>query len=204
MLKRLVISRTRVKLLKLFFLNREREFYLREIAKLTGGNLNSVRRELNNLVKIKIIEERKRGNQKLYKVNKNSPIHEELRKLILKTVGIGDTLRENLLKLNNVVYALIYGSFATGEEVEESDIDLLIVGDLDEEKVIEVIRRLEYELTREIHYILWSTKEFEKRVKERNHLLLDIVEKPIIMIIGDENEFRKIVKGWINKKNKSR
>ncbi|MBU5678758.1 MAG: nucleotidyltransferase domain-containing protein [Candidatus Aenigmarchaeota archaeon] len=204
MLKRLVISRTRVKLLKLFFLNREREFYLREIAKLTGDNLNSVRRELNNLVKIKIIEERKRGNQKLYKVNKNSPIHEELRKLILKTVGIGDTLRENLLKLNNVVYALIYGSFATGEEVEESDIDLLIVGDLDEEKVIEVIRRLEYELTREINYILWSTKEFEKRVKERNHLLLDIVEKPIIMIIGDENEFRKIVKGWINKKNKSR
>ncbi|MEM5782646.1 MAG: nucleotidyltransferase domain-containing protein, partial [Candidatus Aenigmatarchaeota archaeon] len=192
------------KLLKLFFLNREREFYLREIAKLTGDNLNSVRRELNNLVKIKIIEERKRGNQKLYKVNKNSPIHEELRKLILKTVGIGDTLRENLLKLNNVVYALIYGSFATGEEVEESDIDLLIVGDLDEEKVIEVIRRLEYELTREINYILWSTKEFEKRVKERNHLLLDIVEKPIIMIIGDENEFRKIVKGWINKKNKSR
>ncbi|MEM5826103.1 MAG: nucleotidyltransferase domain-containing protein [Candidatus Aenigmatarchaeota archaeon] len=163
-----------------------------------------MRRELNNLVKIKIIEERKRGNQKLYKVNKNSPVHEELRKLILKTVGIGDTLRENLLKLNNVVYALIYGSFATGEEVEESDIDLLIVGDLDEEKVIEVIRRLEYELTREIHYILWSTKEFEKRVKERNHLLLDIVEKPIIMIIGDENEFRKIVKGWINKKNKSR
>ncbi|MEM5815733.1 MAG: nucleotidyltransferase domain-containing protein [Candidatus Aenigmatarchaeota archaeon] len=204
MLKRLVTSRTRVKLLKLFFLNREREFYLREIAKLTGDNLNSVRRELNNLVKIKIIEERKRGNQKLYKVNKNSPVHEELRKLILKTVGIGDTLRENLLKLNNVVYALIYGSFATGEEVEESDIDLLIVGDLDEEKVIEVIRRLEYELTREIHYILWSTKEFEKRVKERNHLLLDIVEKPIIMIIGDENEFRKIVKGWINKKNKSR
>ncbi|MEM5881547.1 MAG: nucleotidyltransferase domain-containing protein [Candidatus Aenigmatarchaeota archaeon] len=194
MLERLMRSRTRVKLLKLFFLNRGREFYLREIARLTRDNLNSVRRELNNLVKIKIIEERKRGNQKLYKVNKNSPIYEELRKLVLKSVGIGDTLRENLSKFN-VVYALIYGSFAAGEEVEESDIDLLIVGDLNEEKLIEVIRQLEYELAREVHYIFWSTKEFKKRVKEKNHLLLDIVEKPIIMIIGDENEFRRIVKG---------
>lgn len=163
---------------------------------MTRDNLNSVRRELNNLVKIKIIEERKRGNQKLYKVNKNSPIYEELRKLVLKTVGIGDTLRENLSKFN-VVYALIYGSFAAGEEVEESDIDLLIVGDLNEEKLIGVIRQLEYELAREVHYIFWSTKEFKKRVKEKNHLLLDIVEKPIIMIIGDEDEFRRIVKGLI-------
>jgi len=200
MLEKLIKSRTRIKLLKLFCLNREKEFYLRELAKITDENLNSIRRELKNLLKAGIIEEEKRGNQKLYTINRSSPIHEELRKIILKTVGIGDVLRERLSKLD-IKYALIYGSFAAGEEVEESDIDLLIIGNLDEENVIKVIRQLESELTREISYILWSRKEFEKRVKERNHLILDIVEKPIIMIIGDEDEFRKIVKRQINKKN---
>lgn len=195
MIERLITSRTRIKLLKLFFLNREKEFYLREIAKLTEENLNSIRRELDNLLKAGIIKERKRGNQKLYKVNKDSPIHEELRKLILKTVGIGDTLKKSLSKLGDIKYSLIYGSFAAGEEIEESDIDLLIVGNLDEEKVIRVIRKLESELTREISYILWNKKEFEKRVKEKSHILLDIVEKPFIMIVGDEAEFRKAVEG---------
>jgi len=194
MLKRLFTSNTRIKLLKLFFLNREREFYLRELARITHENLNSVRRELNNLKNAGLIVERKRGNQKLYKVNKFSPVHEELRRILIKTVGTGDLLREELSKFE-IKFLLIYGSFAQGDEVEKSDIDLLIIGKVNEEALIKTIRKLEKELSREINYILWNYEEFKKRVKEKHYLLMDIVRKPVIMIIGDEDEFRKVVKG---------
>ena len=194
MLKKLFTSTTRVKLLKLFFLHREREFYLRELSRITGENLNSVRRELQNLKNAGLITERRRGNQKLYKVNKLSPIHEELRRLVIKTVGIGDVLRKELSKFN-IKFALVYGSFAQGDEIETSDIDLLIIGDLNEEKLIKVIGKLEEELSREINYILWTEKEFKRKIREGHHLLMDILKKPIIMLVGDEDEFRKTVKG---------
>ncbi len=200
MLKKLFTSSTRVKLLKLFFMNREREFYLRELSRITGENPNSIKRELKNLKSIGLITERKRGNQKLYRVNKLSPIHEELRKIVLKTVGIGEVLRENLVKFG-VKFALIYGSFAQGEEVKDSDIDLLIIGDVDEEELIKIIKKLEEELSREINYILWNRKEFRKRIKEKHHLLMDVIEKPFIMIIGDADEFRSAVKGKGYKKD---
>lgn len=200
MLKKLFTSSTRVKLLKLFFMNREREFYLRELSRITGENPNSIKRELENLKSIGLITERKRGNQKLYRVNKLCPIHEELRKIVLKTVGIGEVLRENLVKFG-VKFALIYGSFAQGEEVKDSDIDLLIIGDVDEEELIKIIKKLEEELSREINYILWNRKEFRKRIKEKHHLLMDVIEKPFIMIIGDADEFRSAVKGKGYKKD---
>jgi len=200
MLKKLFTSSTRVKLLKLFFMNREREFYLRELSRITGENPNSIKRELENLKSIGLIIERKRGNQKLYRVNKLCPIHEELRKIVLKTVGIGEVLRENLVKFG-VKFALIYGSFAQGEEVKDSDIDLLIIGDVDEEELIKIIKKLEEELSREINYILWNRKEFRKRIKEKHHLLMDVIEKPFIMIIGDADEFRSAVKGKGYKKD---
>ena len=200
MLKKLFTSTTRVKLLKLFFMNREREFYLRELSRITGENPNSIKRELENLKSIGLITERKRGNQKLYRVNKLCPIHEELRKIVLKTVGIGEVLRENLVKFG-VKFALIYGSFAQGEEVKDSDIDLLIIGDVDEEELIKIIKKLEEELSREINYILWNRKEFRKRIKEKHHLLMDVIEKPFIMIIGDADEFRSAVKGKGYKKD---
>jgi predicted nucleotidyltransferase len=202
MIERIITSRTRVKLLKLFFLNREKEFYLRELAKMTGENLNSVGRELKNLLSSGLITERDRGNQKLYRSNRLSPVHEELRKLILKTAGIGDVLREKLPEAGNIKYCIIYGSFASGEEAEGSDIDLFIVGDVEEEKLLKVIRNLEEELKSEINYVLWSRRDFGKKSEEKHHLILDMIEKPLIMLIGDEDEFRGFAKGEAAVKHK--
>jgi len=204
MLKGLIKSRARIKLLKLFFLNRDSEFYLRELARRTDENLNSMRVELRNLADAGIITESRRGNQKLYRVNKASPIHEELRRLLLKTVGVGDVIRTELMSIGGVKYSLIFGSFASGEEAEESDIDLLIIGDVSEERLIEIIGRLEGELSREINYILWNITEFNKKVKQKHHLISDIVEKPFIMLVGDRDEFRKAVTRWSYTKGQDR
>jgi len=195
MLNALIKSRVRIKLLKLFFLNRNQEFYLRELARLTEENLNSMRVELRNLAKAGVITVDRRGNQTLYRVNKTCAVHEELRRLILKTAGIGDTIRASLMSMGGVRYALVFGSFASGEEVAESDVDLLIVGDVNEEQLIKNIGTLEKQLSRDINYILWNNKEFDRRIRQKHHLMQDITEKTLIMVIGDEDEFRKAVKG---------
>jgi len=142
-------------------------------------------------LEIEFIKKRKRGKQIFYSVNKDLPIFEDLKRIVLKTEGVGSELRTNLNKLGKIKYALIFGSFANGKEIATSDIDILIIGDTKEENLIEAISNIEERIGREVNYILWSEKELKERMKEKHYLLNIIVENPIIGLIGNINEFRK-------------
>jgi len=193
MLEKLFTSKTRIKLLELLLFNPQKEFHIRQISRMIGISAPYIAKELKNLKEINLIIEFRKGNLKLFKINKKAPIFEEIKRIFLKTESFGEILIKNLKNLD-VKYALIYGSFASGKESEKSDIDLLIIGDVNEEKILEVIRSLELKTAREVNYILWNSKEFEEKIREKHHLLIDIIKKPFIMLIGDKNEFRKIVK----------
>lgn len=192
MLERLFTSRARIKILKLLIFNPD-EFHLREIARRTKVSAPYISRELENLKALNLILESKKGNMKLFKVNKSSSIFGELKRIFLKTEVLGDFLRKSFEK-DEISYSLIFGSFASGKESEASDIDILIIGKIKEKELLETIRNAEKETGREINYILWSEKEFLRKAKEKNHLLMDIMSKPIIMLTGDENEFGRLVK----------
>ncbi len=193
MLEKLLTSKTRVKILELLILNADSEFYLRETAKRVGISPAYVKKELKNLQELNLILQRKRGNMILFKINKNSPIFEELKSIFLKTESLGDFIRKNLRELGEIKYALIYGSFAKGVESKESDIDLLIIGTVREEELIKVIRKIEGKMGREINYIIWSESEFKEKANKKHHLLMDIIKNPVINLIGDINEFRKVI-----------
>jgi len=195
MMEKLFTSRTRAKLLTLFLTESKKEFYVRELQRKIKENVTSVRRELENLKELGLVSERKEGIQKFYSLNKNHPIYEELRRIILKTEGVGKVLKDKLSKLAEIKYSIIYGSFAKGTEIESSDVDLMVIGTVDEKKLLEQIRKAENEIGREVNYILWSGKEFRKKIKEKNSLLMNIVKSPVIEVIGDINEFRRIAKG---------
>lgn len=191
MLEKLLTSKTRVKILELLILNADSEFYLRETAKRVGISPAYVKRELENLQELNLVLQRKRGNMILFKINKNSPIFEELKSIFLKTESLGDFLKGNLQKLGEIKHALIYGSFARGVESKESDIDLLIIGSAKEEELLKTLRRVERKIGREVNYIIWSEKEFKERVNKKHHLLIDIIKNPVINLMGDLNEFRR-------------
>lgn len=70
-----------------------------------------------------------------------------------------------------------------------------MVGDTNEEEVLKAASRVERDVGREVNYIVWSEKEFHKRLKSKHHLLVEIIENPVIMLVGDESEFRRVVKG---------
>jgi len=192
-LDRLFGSKTRVALLSKLVMNPDSSFYIRELSRELNVPYSMLYKEIKNLVSLGILNEEKRGKITLVSVNTKLPYFAEIRQLLAKTVGLGDLARSRLTGLKGVVYALIYGSVATGEESESSDIDMLIIGEMDDEEALKAINEIEKEVGREVNHILWSEKEFMKRVRSRHHLLVDIAGKPAIMIIGEEDEFRRTI-----------
>jgi len=108
-------------------------FYVREVTRAAGAGQGSVQRELAQLLDAGIIARITRGRQVYYQANRACPIFDELRGLVLKTVGLADVLRFALLPLADTIdIALVYGSQATGEASATSDVDLPVVADVDE------------------------------------------------------------------------
>jgi len=190
---RLFGSKTRVSLLSKLMMNPDKSFYIRELSKELNIPYGMLYKEEKNLVSLGIINEEKKGKITLVTVNKNLPYLAELKNLMIKTVGLSDLLKTALSKLKDIQHALIYGSFASGDTPESSDIDLLIIGGTDEEKILKLTGQIEKEIGREINHTLWSEKEFIKRIKNRHHLLKEIASRPIITLVGDENEFKRTV-----------
>lgn len=178
-------SKSRVKLMTLFLLNPEKRFYLREIARKTEENVNSVRRELKNLEGTGLLRSERVGNLKYYSVNTTMPIYAELRDMFLKTEGIAGVLREKLNELGKIESAFIYGSFAKREGAEGSDIDLFMIGRVDEERLILLLRELEKRLTREINYVLFTPEEFRERIEKKDPFVGNVMAEEKIEIIGD-------------------
>ena len=188
-------SRTRVLILSKLVMNPNRSLYIRQLSKELGLTFSVVYKEIEKLKNLGLVTEERRGRIRLFTINRNSVIYDELRRLLLKTTALGQQLRSSLPELEKAKYVLIYGSVARGEELETSDVDLLIIGNIAEENLIAGIRKVEKEIGREINYILWSEREFEKRVKTKHHLLTEIADNPIIGLVGDVDEFRRTVKG---------
>lgn len=181
-------SELRRKLLAYFFTNPESNLYLREIATILEEDAGNLSKELTRLEKEGVFIATIRGNQKYFSLNKNYPLYKELQAIIFKTIGIEGTLRKVLRKIPGIKFAFIYGSFSKGEQNGLSDIDLAIIGEIDEDKLIEEIEKIEKFLSREINYTLYSQKDWQRMKKMKDTFTANILEEPKIMLIGKENE----------------
>jgi predicted nucleotidyltransferase len=192
MLEKLITSRTRSKLLELFLSKPHLEIHLREISRRIDENINSTRRELNHLVELSLLISRKDGNQRYFKMNMEHPIYPELKNIYLKTVGIGNVIRDKIIdnEIGEIQFCFIYGSYARNAETFDSDIDLFVVGSVDENKIIPIINNLEKQFNREINYVLYTVTEFKNRKKKKDRFMMNVLNDDIIMLYGDENELR--------------
>jgi predicted nucleotidyltransferase len=195
MLERLFTSKARVKILEAFLLNKGKEFHIRDLARRVSISAPYAMKELHNLRSIGIVRERRTGNMVLYSLNPSSSIAEDLKKIFLKTETLGKALSEVLRdRKDDIKYALIFGSFAKGNEITSSDLDLLVIGEVDERSLLKQILVAQNRIGREINFLLWTQKEFAMKKKEGIALLREIAKTPVIMIIGDANEFKRSIK----------
>ncbi len=184
MLELLLTSKARVRILS--YLLFSGEHHLREIARETGTIPIHVSKELQNLEKAGVISMKNIANLKLFSMNQDCPYLDDLRRIFIKTEYIGEILRKGL---RDADFALIYGSLAKGDFTSGSDIDLLVIGGLQERELEQVVDLAERKIGREINYILWTMEDLKR--KQDNSLLKSILAGQVIMVKGEELEARK-------------
>lgn len=188
MLEALISSKIKRNILNIFLSNPDEKYYVRQLATVLKSSVGTIHREVVKFEKSGILSSEKVGNLRFFCANKNNPLFKELKQIIFKTEGIKGRIETELKKLKNIKAAFIYGSFAKGEEVKDSDVDLFLIGDFDEDELIPKISKLEEELNREINYTIYTPEEFKKEKKAKNSFILEVIKEPKIFLIGDRDE----------------
>ena len=176
-LKALFSSQTRVKLLSTFLLHPDEEFFIRELTRLLGEQINSIRRELENLRRIGLVKSRHKNRKKFYHADADFPLFVELRSIFSKEIQAESPFIANLKKVPNVDLLLLAGSF-TGTE---SKVDLLIVGTVKKE-LLEALLVQEPTL-KNVKYSIFSVADFLYRLSLKDRFILEILNDPRHMII---------------------
>jgi len=213
MLGKLFGSQARVKILKLFLLHPQERFYIRQLARDLKLQVNSVRRELDNLEKLGLlvsyasrgekeegggddkgklikIKNKKQKDQpnkqekKYYQVNLDFVLFEEIKALIVKAQVLYEKDFINKLESAGVAKLLILTGFFVNVV---TPIDLLVVGKMNKVKLFKLIAELEKELGREINYTYMDTREFKYRRDITDVFLYEILESKKIVVIDEMN-----------------
>ena len=189
-----LFGKARGAILALLYGHPDESFYYRQITRqLDGISAGTVQRELDTLSQLGLIQRSTVGNQVFYQANRNHPVFPELRVLIAKTVGAFQVLRSALAPLaERISLAFVYGSLARQEEKAGSDIDLLIVGEVTLEDVLERLGSVEQSLGRPINPTVYSVAEFKSKLTSGNHFVNSVVLGEKVFLIGDEDELRKM------------
>lgn len=185
--------KTRAAILELFFNNPQKEYYLRQIEKLTNYSVGNIRREMVKLKESGLFVSRTLGKIKFYKLNTTYPLYEEIKNIIQKTIGIEGGLKAIAQKHKEINFAFIYGSFVRGEQRSLSDIDIVIIGNIEPKEIKSDLFEYQSKIGREINSTVYSTAEFLSKAKKVNHFINSIINAPKIFIKGQKNEFRRFI-----------
>ena len=172
----------------------DRSFFFREITRqLSALSVGTIQRELDTLVQLELLTRSTSGKQVFYQANRKHPIFSELRALLAKTVGAFELLRTALSPCGDrIQLAFVYGSMARQEEGADSDVDLMIVGEITLEEVLEQLSGSEKALGRPINPAVYSEAEFRSKLAVGNHFLKSVVSGDKVFLIGDEDELGKL------------
>jgi uncharacterized protein len=189
-----LFGRARGAILGLLYEHSHQSFYYRQIARqLETLSAGTLQRELDTLSQLGLIERSTVGKQVFYRANRNHPIFPELRALVAKTVGTIPMLRSALTPFaDRISVAFIYGSMARKEEKAGSDIDLMMVGRISLEDVLDELGKVESSLRRAVNPTVYSVAEFRAKLASGNHFLNSAVRGDKVFLIGDEDELGEV------------
>jgi len=189
----LIFGLTRGRVLALLYGMPDQTFFVRQIAREIGTSVGSVQRELETLSEVGLLNRTTIGRQVFYQANSHHPAFADVRSLIAKTSGIFHQLRSALAPLaSQIIFALVYGSIARGDEDAGSDVDLMIVGNVTLDDVLAQLTSVENVIGRPTNPTVYSLKEFKAKIKDGNHFLTSILHGKKMLLIGDEDELRKM------------
>jgi len=188
-----LFGKTRRRVLGWLFTHPDEAFYVRELVKLTGAAQGAIPRELHKLNQAGIIRRTVRGREVFYQVDEACPIFPELKSIFLKTAGVATQIQAALEPLaRNIDVAFVYGSASKGDLRRQSDVDLIAIGDVSFGDVVERLNRVQQQLGREINPVVYSRKEFEKKLSSGHHFLTTVLKEPHLFVIGGPRELDRL------------
>ncbi|RZO56391.1 MAG: ArsR family transcriptional regulator [Sandaracinaceae bacterium] len=184
-----LFTATQQRVLALLYGQPERELTVSELIALASIGSGSVQRELSKLSAAGLVEARRDRGRSLYRANKQSPVFEDLRGLVVKTMGIRHQVEGALAPIaDRIVLAVIFGSEAKATATASSDVDLLlVVDDLTLEEVHAALEPLERRLGRRIDPTVYTREEFTKRRQSDHPFLRKVLAGPHMVLLGSED-----------------
>jgi len=156
----LITSKTRIKILMRLFLNPKRHAYLRELANEFNASPSQVREELRQLDEAGFLESHKNGRQILYQANQKHSLFKELQSMVQKALGMDRILDSILERLGNLEEAYLIDDYAEGKDT--GIIDLVLIGNIDQENLNDLVRKTEHHIDRKIRTLVLTSDEWEK------------------------------------------
>jgi predicted nucleotidyltransferase len=188
-----LFGKARREVLSVLFGGSDQAFYIRQLARLTGLGMGALQRELEALSRSGIIERTAQGKHIFFRANAACPIFQELKGIVAKTIGVGDTVKRALEPLaGRIEWAFIYGSTARGKETTSSDVDVMVVGEATFEEIASALHEAQEQTGREINPTVYPIQEFSRKVKTGHHFLGTVMKEPKIFLIGEEDELRRL------------
>lgn len=161
---------------------------MREIERRSGYATGTIQTELKKLLRLDLVKKRKDGNRLYYRANKENPLYQDIRSLVLKTIGLVEILKNALREDSNINIAFVFGSIARHKETAGSDVDLMVIGKLGLRKLTGMLSGVSGQIGREINPHVLILHEFIKRKSNSEHFITQVLEAPKIFIIGNAND----------------
>jgi DNA-binding transcriptional ArsR family regulator len=180
-----LLGQTRSAVLGALFLRPDLALHVRELARLTGAAPGSLHRELRSLAEMGLLIRQETGRQVYYRANQQCPVYEELTGFLRKTAGLVDVLREALAPLaGRVEQGFVYGSMANGNAHAHSDVDLMIIGDLEFTDAVMALASAQATLRREINPTVLSRAEFERKLQDVDGFVAQVWRGTKLWVVG--------------------
>ncbi|MBU1017345.1 MAG: winged helix-turn-helix domain-containing protein [Patescibacteria group bacterium] len=189
MLKDIITSEVRTKIILELYKNLHTPLHIRELARRVGTEINAVRRELDRLQKCGMLKKEPKTNKIFYSVRTDYSSFSEILSFVNKEVGLGGLIVKNLAELGKVKFALLSTEFAQGRIATPNEVDLLLVGAVDIKYLQELVKKSEKDLGHEINYTVLGEDEFDFKKARRDPFILNILLQGRVVLVGDESKF---------------
>ncbi len=191
MLEYIITSKTRRKVLGLFFHNLDATYYLRNIVRLVNEEVNAVKRELDILVEGKVLKREQRLNKVFYSLNPQYVFYDDFVRIFAKMTPFAGDVYKKMKVLGKVKYIALSHAFIRKASIPQEEIYILFVGVIVLPEVSEIIKKEEEVFGRDINFTVMTEDELQYRKKNNDPFIWNFLKQPKVMLFGNEDGLMK-------------
>lgn len=191
-LTKILSSKVRAELFRILFDIQAKELHMRELEREAGCTIGPIQTELKKLRELELVLSRRSGNRLYYRANPAHPLYPDICSIVLKTTGLAAHLRTLFEARDDIIFAFIFGSIASSSQQANSDLDLMVIGDISLRVLSGLLAELRRKLGREINPHVFKESEFSDRCVAGEHFVTNICDASKVFVKGLEDDFAKL------------